>query len=560
MLLYCIIISLLVISWALVMVRQTLFWTYLVQLKEYRLNRLIDHLKTSAGKKIFLNPLFISKVVFLLYIFYVSISGPGYYAGDDNDWDLLLVLIFPLIYLVEAARAILKRRFMKPKFTNKALVLFTVVLSIDIFIITNTFPHGALMIFLDVATPFTCLLACWFIKPLDMFLRGRILRRATEKMARLKNLTVIGVTGSYGKTSTKEFLSGILATKFKVIKTPEHRNVETGIAQFIIESVNDSYDIFVCEMGGYEKYDIATIAKIIKPKIGVLTGANEQHLALFGSMDNLLSAEGGWELVNVIPDNGFIVANGANKYTREIYEKTNAIKLITTIAPDKIGDMWAENISVYPDHLEFKICSKKNPKGVEFRANLLGAQNVENILLAAATAENLGIKLEDMAKPISELKPMDKTMTLSQLPSGISLIDSSYASNPEAVLAHLEYLKSWDPPSRKATEGKARKIVIMPCLIELGAASTARHREIGERLASVADLAIITTSEHFRDILLGARGIIGDGAEKKILLIESPSKIISQIDKVAAKGDVILLEGRSSEGILKAIARSESTN
>ena len=483
--------------------KSTLFWIYLVQLKEYRFKRLMDYFRTTSGKRLLYNP--------LVPVFTTALRHP--------------------------------------KFTKKAIALFalTIILETLTIMLTAAYLPHLIFLILALATLFPLIFIYFslvLIKPLDVIVRGKILRRATEKMARLKNLTAIGVTGSYGKTSTKEFLAAILATKFKVIKTPEHRNVETGIAQFITESVNDSYDFFVCEMGGYEKGDIATIVKIIKPKIGVLTGANEQHLSLFGSMDNLLSAEGGWELVNEIPKDGFIVANGANKYTREIYEKTNVAKLITSAVQDYETDVWASDIKVYPEHIEFKIYSKKNSAGVQFRADLLGAQNIENILLAAATAEKLGINLEDMVKPVSEFKPMGKTMVLSKLPSGINLIDSSYASNPNAVLAHLEYLKSW---------GNAKKIVVMPCLIELGTASVQRHEEIGEHLAAVTDLSIITTSEHYFHILTGAKRMIGDAAKDKILFIDNAERIVEQIRYVATKGDVILLEGKSSKYIINKI-------
>lgn len=498
--------------WAMVVIKTTLFWVYLLQLKEYRLNRLADYFRTAAGKRILYNP---------------------------------LVPIF-------------SRSFRRPKFTKKAALLFLVALVLNGGLASITIAYLPALVFtvlfVTAISPIIFVLfTLGLIKPLDIFLRRRILNAAARKMTGLKNLMVIGVTGSYGKTSTKEFLSAILETKFKVIKTSGHLNVETGIANFILQRVDDSYDIFVCEMAGYQRGDISAISKIIKPKVAVLTGANEQHLALFGSMANLLSAEGGLELINALPSDGFAVMNGTNRYTRGIYETANGTKFLTSTKPDKSADMWVENIKVFPDHLEFKILSKKNSNGVQFHTNLLGAQNIENILLAAAVAEELGIKLEDMVEVVSKFKPMDKTMILSQLRSGINLVDSSYASNPEGVLAHLDYLKSWgtNPPPLKLR--RARKIVIMPCLIELGSASRERHEEIGEKLASVADLAIITTSEHFPDILAGAKKMIGAEAGKKILLIEKVKRVVEEIKKIAAKNDVILLEGRSQENIINTI-------
>ncbi|MBI1866549.1 MAG: hypothetical protein HYS02_02155 [Candidatus Staskawiczbacteria bacterium] len=337
------------------------FWLYLWQLKEYHVGRFLDHFKTQKGQKLVLNPLQYLKV-FLLMLFIL-----------DN---IVFAWILFLVYFIESFlffRAVFNKKTKKPKLTKKTFVLI-----LFSFLIVFLFPIGLyvslqsiiqfslyLLVF-DILTPFIATAVVFLFQPLVILLRNNILRKAENKIKSLrltaKAPIVIGITGSYGKTSTKEFLSTILSYKFSVLKTKEHQNSEIGISKCILDNLNKDHEVFVVEMGSYNKGGIKLLSDIVKPEIGIVTGVNEQHLATFGSLDNLLSAEGGRELALALPKDGLLVLNGDNKYCLDLYKHAQGdleVK-IYTLARGKIdSNIWADEITVKKDSVSFAVLTKE---------------------------------------------------------------------------------------------------------------------------------------------------------------------------------------------------------
>jgi len=361
------------------------------------------------------------------------------------------------------------------------------------------------------------------------------LKKARERRKQFKNLIVIGITGSYGKTTTKEFLAHILREKFHVLKTPEHTNSEIGISNTILRSLTDVHDVFVCEMGAYNKGGITLLADIAQPKIGIVTGVNQQHLATFGSMKNLLSAEGGEELVAALPKNGTAIFNGNSKYIDELYKKTKGEKKLVKVP---------QNIRTYKDYITFKV------NKTSFTVHVLGAHNAENILLAVEAARELGMSLPEIAKALKTAPTEISTMQLKKGVNGLSIIDSTYSANPNGVIADLEYLKVW----------KGKRVIVMPCLIELGKASKEVHKKIGEKIAEVCDLAIITTKEHFKDIKQGAGLPAGEAGKTEVVFMEHPQEIFEKIKGFNGKEDVILLESRIPKELIDLLVNGRRGN
>lgn len=531
----------LITLWLISVGRSSLFWLYLLQLKEYRINRLIDHFRTEKGQRILLDPLLLIKIVLLI---------------SYGFWGSVFVYAVFLIFAAEAALAIrtaINKTLRRPALTSKSIPLIGALGIIELlfagYLLFNSELNTVslhLLIF-NVFLPFIALALVLALKPLNLLLRRKVINAAKAKRREMKDLLVIGITGSYGKTSTKEFLYTILKNRFRVIKTPEHVNTEIGIANFILQELKPEHEVFICEIGAYVRGEVKDICEIVKPKIGVFVGANEQHLALFGSMKNLLRAEGGEELLEALPSKGLGIFNGNNIYSYDLWKRVSISKKITyvptlvnIINPER-RDMRAENIEVLTDKIKFRVVSAQNSKGADFVVNLLGSMNIENILLAASVAEELGMNLKDISKECWQIEPMKGTMNLKKI-DGLNIINSTYSSNPSAVEAHLEYLKVW--PSKK--------VVIMPCLIELGPASAKIHERIGELLAKTADLTIITTKDQFDRIIKGASKVIGDATDR-IIYLDEPSEIVHKIRIATQKGDVILLEGRLPSELVKSL-------
>ncbi len=516
-----------------------MFWVFLWQLKEYHIGRFIDHFRTEKGKRIvFAKPLILKLI--LLFLFLVSTGYGILYKSFSLSILTWLVLI---LYFLESCKFLydlFKRKLKKPVFTKKTIFLIFSIFTFQLlyfllYFFTNTHLLVLNLLIFDVLTPFIVSGIILITQPLAVLMRNTIIKKAKIRRAQFKNLIAIGITGSYGKTATKEFLFEILSEKLKVFKTKEHQNSEIGISQCILEGLRKDYEVFIAEMGAYNRGGIKLLCDIVKPKIGILTGINEQHLATFGSLENI--KKGKYELIESLPKDGMAIFNGNNKYCEDLYFKTNISKRISySQFPEGIKenisyDVWAEDVKIEKECITFKIFSKDGDSAY-FKVNLLGAQNIENILLAVCCAKELGMSLKEISKACEKIKQTQGGMKLFKTRGDINIIDATYSANPNGVISHLEYLKIW--------EGK--KIIVMPCLIELGKASKEVHKRIGEKIAKVCDLAIIVAKECFS--IIQKSSTLKGMKKENILFLEDPREIVGKIKEFCKPGDIVLLEGR----------------
>ena len=450
----------------LIFVKLLFFWLWLWQLKEYHTGRFLTHFKEGQA---------IKKIL-------------------SSFW-----------------------RLKYPKFTKKIIVISLVSIFLAILMFSKEFCFSTFLLIIFIPLIFQILTIIW---------RNRFLEKARKKREQFKDLTVIGITGSYGKTSTKELLASILSKKYKVLKTKEHQNSEVGISQCILNELSSSHEIFVCEMGAYNRGGIKLLCDIAQPKIGILTGINEQHMALFGSQENIIKTK--FELINSLPENGVAVLNGDNSLIMAYQSLVSKPKIFYSMKDKR--DFWAEDINVEKERVLFSIKSKEGDSA-HFEIQLLGAQNISNILAVCACAKEFGVSLGEVSDVLKSMEFGDAAKVKKGV-NGINIIDSSYSANPDGVIAHLDYLKTW----------KGKKVIVMPCLIELGSSSKQVHKRIGEKIGQVCDLAIITTKERFKEIQKGA---VNTGMDSNnILLIQDPELIFSKIKDFNKENDIILLESR----------------
>ncbi len=545
------------VLWLTRTLKLVLFWIYLWQLKAYHIGRFVDHFRTQKGRQLVLGTLPILKIILLFFLL------------TSSEFLTLVFYVLLVLYLLELGlfiNGLAKKTFKKPVFTFKALLLTAVSILLTILYLIFTYNYNEVLgltfslLLIDIAMPLIISATVLLFQPFFVFARNRILKKAAKKMAQHKNLIVIGITGSYGKTSTKEFLTTILSGKFKVLATPEHKNSEIGISETILNDLNEKHQVFVVEMGSYNKGGIKLLCDIVRPRIGMVTGVNEQHLATFGSLENLLSAEGGRELAKSLPQNGLLILNGDNKYCLDLYKKFNGNKKIYTVKKNTIdSDIWTEDVEVKKDSLHFMaMCQDKEI--AHFDVNVLGQQNVQNLLGAILVAKELGMGLEEIAKACKNIKQEQAGMTLKKGVYGLQIIDSSYSSNPDGVMADLDYLNFFSQNLSSLDNFiKVKKVVVMPCLIELGQASSVIHQQIGQKIAEVCDLAIITTKDKFEEIKQGA--IANGMPNDKILLCDTSAssvqanKIFNIITTFCKEGDAVLLEGRVPENSIKALVK-----
>ncbi|OIP75323.1 hypothetical protein CO121_00385 [bacterium (Candidatus Gribaldobacteria) CG_4_9_14_3_um_filter_36_15] len=450
------------ILWFLLFTKCLFFWLWLWQLKEYHFGRFRAHFEAQKVKKL-----------------------------ASSFW-----------------------RVKFPKFTKKIIVISISGILLEILILFGIYPLQSkgfylfLLTTLILAPIIFSLLVLLFQIP-TVVLRKRILRKARQKREKFKNLLVIGITGSYGKTSTKEFLAAILSKKYNVLKTEEHQNSEIGISQCILNDLKEEHEIFVVEIGAYEQGKIKEVCQMIKPKIGILTGINEQHLSTFGSQENVIKAK--FELIESLPQSGLAIFNGDNKYCQQLFQETKVSKNL-----------------VHSSDYEFDLKGKN-----------LFLWDIENLSLAATAAEYLGVSREEIENTLAEF---ESPIEIKKSINNITIIDATYSANPKSVLSHLDYLK----------DRTGRKVIVMPCLIELGKVSKEVHQRIGEKIGRICDFAIITTKDRFGELRKGA--LKSGMPEEKILFMEKSDEIFKKIKNFCQEGDIVLLESRVPSKVIKLLS------
>ena len=526
--------------------KYVLFWLYLWQLKEYHFGRFVDHFSTSKGKKLLFGYAQIFKLFLLLFLLL-----------NNSLFSYLFSILF-IVYFVECIlflRQLFLKSFKKPVGTYKILFLSLISFAVVIVFLNWIFSFKdelqlPWLIIFDILTPLIISAIVLLFQPCFVAMRKKTLHQATEKIKKIKSvsgLKVIAITGSYGKTSTKEFLATILSKKYKVLSTKDHQNSEIGVARAILNFLKPSHQIFIAEVGAYNKGKVKEVCQMIMPKIGVVTGINQQHLALFGSMDNLLSAEGGGELLESLPKDGIIFVNGENKYCLDLIKKSNKLpenqeKIYALSKKVVNADILADGIDVKKNSVSFLAMNRKNEMA-HFEAKVLGEHNVQNLLGAILVANESGMSFEEIASALQDIKQNQSGMVLKNGKHGMNIIDSSYSANPDGVVADLEYLKIF--PNKK--------IIVMFCLIELGVESAVLHEMLGKKIGEICDMAIITSNDYFDEIKKGAMS--AGMAEKNVILNEKPQEIYSAITTFCKTDDAVLLEGRVPKELVSLLSK-----
>lgn len=336
--------------------------------------------------------------------------------------------------------------------------------------------------------------------------KKRLMTLARRKIAQHKNLVVIGVTGSYGKTSTKEFIAQIVGTKYKTVKTLASQNADIGIAERILKADLSGCEIFVCEMAAYHPGEIASSCSLFgnKIKVAVVTGINEQHQSLFGSIETTMKSK--YELVEAVPEGGSALFNGENQLCRQM-SSWNHNKKVAKIIINKT------HIHKLPAHIP----------GQHFK---------ENVALACAAGQAVGMTHKETTKAIESIVLPPRTMNVVESGS-TQFIDDTFNANPQAVYAALEYMK----------KQKGKKVLVLQPLIELGSYAYEVHEKIGKIAAEICDQVILTNRNFNKPFLAGAASV--DGGLKKVYVAEKPMKI---------KEGVILFEGKEAEKYLKGFS------
>lgn len=370
------------------------------------------------------------------------------------------------------------------------------------------------------------LLAILFAMPIEHFIKQTYIKKAKDKLKKV-SCKKIAITGSFGKTSTKNILYQILAEEFDVCATPKSFNTPMGICRSILENLKETDDFFIVEFGARQSGDIDFLAKFVGVDFGIVTPIGNCHLETFGTVENIENTK--YELCENTKD--LVVFNGKSKSTKKLFDRYNKKKYLVC---EQNSFAYAKDIKVSQSGSSFNLVLQDNEFLCE--TNLLGKANIDNIVVASAMAYLLGENLFNIKKGIKNLKATPHRLEL--IKGGIvNVIDDSYNSNLEGFVQALEVLNSF--------EGK--KIVISPGIVELGKEQEKVNILAGKEVAKCCNKFLIMNKTNRDALYKGA--IEGGMKDEDIIFCNSRQEQTEELKKLINQGDVVLFENDFPDNI-----------
>ncbi len=383
------------------------------------------------------------------------------------------------------------------------------------------FPSSAFCIISVLLTSVWVLLAALICAPFEKMIASWYVNDAKKRLEARKDLKIVAITGSYGKTSTKFILSTILSEKYSVLTPPSSYNTTMGVVRVIRERLQPDDEVFICEMGSRHIGDIKQICDFVHPDNAIITSIGPQHLETFGSIEGV--KKGKFELIEALPHNGIAVFASSNEHILDLYEKAACSKL--TAGFNEADTVRAENISVGCSGSAFTLVAK-NGECAECTTRLLGKHNISNILVAAAMALEMGLSLNEVSRGISKIQPVEHRLQIvSQKP--VTVIDDAFNSSPNGASAALDVLGSFT----------GRRIIVTPGFVELGKDEDSYHVALGRKIKDNTDIAVLVGKKRTEKIIEGLDGFGGE-----IHIVDSLNEATELLQKISVGGDVILFE------------------
>lgn len=427
--------------------------------------------------------------------------------------------LFVAITLVHIC--ILAIAFLPIRGGHEAPVYYILITSVLLPVITNVMSFGVIFI------------AFVLTLPIEEGIKRYYIHDAKRRLALADHLKIIGITGSYGKTSVKNILTQMLTKEHVTLMTPESYNTTLGVVRTIREKLKPYHDVLVLEMGAKEPGDIAEICDVASPHLSVVTSVGPQHLETFGSVENVLATK--TEIFRGTVAGGTCFLNLADPLLNGYYEQNKDYgfshkehEFVTYGTADSDYAILKENVS--PKGTSFTL---RTPDGCEhdFTTKLLGQHNVENVMLCAAIALHLGVSPDYIRQALYDVQPIKHRLSVQTSAFGYTVLDDAFNSNPVGSKNALKVLKAF--PGGK-------KCVMTPGMIELGEQHHALNRIFGETIAETCDYAVLVGIKQTQPIQEGleAKGF----PKERIFLAEDLRAAFETVNQLLKPGDVLLIE------------------
>lgn len=379
-----------------------------------------------------------------------------------------------------------------------------------------------LLLLLFVLQPLLILLTNLINHPIEQRINQRYIDDAARILRGMPHLKIIGVTGSYGKTSVKYFLNTLLAAQYNVLCTPGNFNTTLGVVRTIREHMKPFHEIFICEMGARQVGDIKEICDLVHPDYGIITSIGPQHLQSFHTIENIIATK--FELADAVPDTGKVFLNYDNAYIREHkLEKT----VVSYGTEGENVDFLAYDIEVSSRGSSFKM-KDESGEVYEFHTKLVGSHNVQDIAGAIAVAHTLGLSMEKLLYPVRQLESVPHRLQLIRQGDRI-ILDDAYNSNKSGFEAALDTLAMF----------KELRILMTPGMVELGEKQYDENKEVGLYAADKCDYAVLVGKEQTKPI---QDGLLEAGfAPNKMILVDDLQEAFRMVNAIPGERQKVIL-------------------
>lgn len=391
----------------------------------------------------------------------------------------------------------------------------------------------ALGFIIFMLTPFWLVLGNLIMTPVEALFRRRFINNARKVLDEI-HPTVIGITGSYGKTSTKTYLAHILNGRYHAYPTPKSYNTLMGICLAINNELANDHrvDYFIAEMGAYIEGEIEQIAELTQPQIGILVEVGLQHLERFGNIENIAAAK--YELIKALPPDGVAILNWDNPHIREMaargYPQT---RITVSREADPHADqadprLIASEVEESLNGLTFRVTDTHTKTSEIFSTPLLGIHNVTNLLLATAAALHEGMNLREISRRVSTLQPAESRLVRQTTANGITIINDAYSANPSGIIGALRVL---------SLHTTGRRLLITPGMVELGERMETENHRLGVLAAAHAS-DVILVGKQTAPIKAGL--LAANFPQENIITVSTLSESIAWYQANLGAGDTVM--------------------
>lgn len=496
------------------------------QQNSYRPERYQSWLKTSGDSTT-------PKRLIGIFVFFLALAS--FATGPASA---LFIGIFSLCSGISLA----KKKYKKPlvmtmrasRIFYTALVITAIIAAIAIVFFGKRELNASLLTLCDTLLGGYCishiliLAANYVLSPVEKHITKRYYDDAARILAAMPDLKIIGVTGSYGKTTTKHYLHAILSEHFETLMTPGSYNTTLGVVRTVREMLKPYHEVFIVEMGAKNIGDIREICDLVHPQGGIVTAVGPQHLESFKTIENVQATK--FELVDAIPTSGFaVINNDFEKIADRPVSNTSCIRY--AIKNTDGADYIARNIEYSASGTRFIVERVADHHTIELSTRLIGECNISNILAAVAVAHRLGVPDQRIAFAVEKIEQVEHRLSIKRIPGGLTIIDDAFNSNPVGSAMALDVL---------ATMTGGKRYLITPGMIELGAEQYELNHKFGIRAATSCDIAIVV-GQYNRDAIVA--GLTEGGmAPENIKTVDSFTEAQQLLTSTAKVGDTVLYE------------------